>query len=166
MQHRCWIFWMMALWHYGFLQHSDIQLLHLPGLLVYTVIHYNGHAVENNVLASTQNRLATNIVPRCRLTVLGLVQQFTQLHGCLVFSELQDSVSQSNLPLIRTNELSDWTDDIKHCNNILIPGWFQLTYSSERQSTNPQGDSLSLPALLANSNTTRCTLQPCNTSAN
>lgn len=155
MQHRCWIFWMMALWHYGFLQHSDIQLLHLPGLLVYTLIHYNGHAIENNVLASTQNRLATNIV-----------QQFTQLHGCLLFSELQDSVSHSNLPLIRTNELSDWTDDIKHWNNLLIPGWFQLTYSSELRSTNPQGDSLSLPALLANSNTTRCTLQSCNTSAN
>ena len=30
-----------------------------------TVIHYNGLAIEDDVLASTQNRLATNFVPRC-----------------------------------------------------------------------------------------------------
>lgn len=47
-----------------------------------TVIHHNGLAIKNDVLTSTQHRLATNFVPRCRLDVLRLVvEQLAQLHA-------------------------------------------------------------------------------------
>ena len=40
------------------------------------VVHHNGLTVENNVLTSTQHRLATNFVLTCCLNVLGLVERF------------------------------------------------------------------------------------------
>lgn len=46
-----------------------------------TVVHHNGLATENDVLTSSQYRLATNFVLRCHLDVLGLVEWLTQRHG-------------------------------------------------------------------------------------